>query len=302
MDRAIEKRRALRHTRHFVLDDQCRRLVDAIYRFHCEFAEMGRPAVLPPSLQTGCCAADAEPVRNIFRFHRRTRRERLIGCQFIVRRDGTDGVSVVDIRISDAAAGANTEAGYHGQAIEVDGAMPAVVGNSRESHLLNMVGNTDRDFIRAKPGDLLDDISHPGFCQRTIFRCAAVLDQYHDGMAVGQRRAICKPAGIDKLANPDMTGVQEISGALDVDHASFQIVRYGRFCRSRLAVAQLVEYLVVFLDCLPESLRCRFFIRWCDRLRQAAFEVTDRRVPGDSLQRVRAQVIRPCFIGEKDHY
>ena len=83
-----------------------------------------------------------------------------------------------------------------------------------------------------------------------------MLHEYHDSMAVGQWGAIRKPAGVGKLAYPDVAGVQEIAGALDVDHASLQIVRYRRFCRGRLAVAQLVEYLVVFLDCLAESLCC----------------------------------------------
>ena len=93
---AFEKGGAFRNTRHFLVDNQRCRPIDAINRLHRELAQMCCPAVLPPAFESGGGAANAEPVGDPPGLPGSGGRQRQIRRQYIIGGDCAGDKAIVE--------------------------------------------------------------------------------------------------------------------------------------------------------------------------------------------------------------
>ena len=120
-------------------------------------------------------------------------------------------------------------------------------------------------------------------------------------MAVPGRISVGKPGGFRKLADADLTRIQEIRSALDVDRAPCQVVGNRRPGGCRIVGAQRMEHLVVLFDCRSKLA----FMVPLEFRPGAAFPgflgYGNTGIPRNPLQRKGSEMVRARFIREQDH-
>ncbi len=213
-----KKRRTLRHTGYFIVNDQCGRAIDTAHLLH-RIATQMRGAPAPGfAFATRLGAINAKPVVLLVEVVV-VLRQRLIHCQFILRRDNRKCKLIAHQRMVQLIATAHGNPCKHSEAIEIQVRSCRAVGLCCKSQRSNVTGDAAGVFGRSHCRSRRDLVLHPLVRRVVRFRYTAVLDGYHDGKVVGAPFRTHEPRPFRNLANADLCSIQKIPAAFDINGA-----------------------------------------------------------------------------------